>query len=164
MLPQRNGTWRLTVSDKRLIQTLVGVYGFYEKELNEFAIRVWSDAVGDFAIADLEQAFSRHLKDPEAGKWLPKPADIIRQLKGTADEAALIAWGQVLEAVRNRQPLPINGPMEEALRSLGGTSAIARADESQNGFLQRRFVEAFKAYKARSDAPPLLGNDMKSIA
>jgi hypothetical protein len=151
------------VSDKRLIQTLVGVYGFYEKELNEFAIRVWDDAVGDFSIEDLERAFSRHLKDPEAGKWLPKPADIIRQLKGTADEAALIAWGKVLEAVRTRQPLALDGPTGEAIRSLGGASVIARSDESQNGFLQKRFIDAFKAYKARSDEPPLLGNEERKL-
>jgi hypothetical protein len=144
---------------KRLIQTLVGVYGFYQRELDEFSIRIWTDACAEFQINDLERAFAQHLKDPDAGRFLPKPADIIRQLRGNDDEAALIAWGEVLQSVRTGTPISIEGPVGEALASMGGRSAIGRADESQNGFLQRRFVEAFKAYKRRADSTVQIGSN-----
>lgn len=149
------------MNDKRLVQTLVGVYGFYDKELTEFAIRVWKDACSEFDIDALAQAFNRHLRDPEAGRWLPKPADIIRQLRGDTNDAALIAWGHVMTSARAGGGF---GPeftpaAKEAVQSLGGWSVICRADESQNGFLQRRFGDAFKAYRNREESPPLLGQE-----
>lgn len=145
------------IDRKRLVQTLVGVYGFYDRELTEFAIRIWTDAMSDEDGPTVEAAFARHLRDTEAGRFLPKPADILRQLKGDAADSALIAWGEVLQAVRSGGACQLSGPARKAVDDLGGMSVIGRADESQNGFLQRRFVDAFKAYQRREDAPPLLG-------
>jgi hypothetical protein len=31
---------------------------------------------------------------------MPKPADIVRNLQGTASDRSLIAWGKLLEAMR----------------------------------------------------------------
>jgi hypothetical protein len=81
---------------QRLIQTLVGVYSFYDKQLTEFAIRVWLDALDGYDLDRVEQAFTQHLTDPDAGRWLPKPADIAGRLKDDdgrpgADEAWAIA-------------------------------------------------------------------------
>ena len=151
--------------NKRLIQTLVGVYGFYDKELTEFAIRVWGDACAEFDIEALEQAFARHLRDPEAGRWLPKPADIVRQIRGDSNDAALIAWGHVMERARMGGGFGPGASEAErqAVYSLGGWSAICRADESQNGFLQRRFTDAFKAYRHREAVPALAQEVMRRI-
>lgn len=146
------------MTEKRLVQTLVGVYGFYDKELTEFSIRIWLDACAEFDVGLVEQAFNRHLRDPEAGKWLPKPADIIRQLRGDENDAALIAWGKVMQRAAagggfNGEAVP--DAARQAVDSLGGWSTICRANTEHNGFLQKRFIEAFKAYKRREEAPPL---------
>lgn len=148
----------MAIDRARLVQTLVGVHGFYDRELSEFAIRIWAEALDGMPIAAVDEAFARHLRDPEAGRWLPKPADILRQLRGDAEQAALIAWGEVLAAARSGKAT-LDPVAREAVQSLGGMSVIQRADESQNGFLQRRFCDAFKAYRARAEAPPLLGAD-----
>jgi hypothetical protein len=146
---------------KRLVQNLVGVYAFYQRELDEFSIRIWADACAEFDICDIEAAFARHLKDPDAGRWCPKPADIVRQIRGDVDEAALIAWGQVLECVRSGRSDRVDGAARAAVQSMGGLSVIGRSDESQNGFLQRRFCEAFKVYHRReSEEAALLTADV----
>jgi hypothetical protein len=146
------------MNDKqRLVQTLVGVYGFYDKELSEFSIRIWSDALAGIDMATVEEAFNRHLRDTESGRWLPKPADILRQLKGNTEDAALIAWGNVLARARSGGGFG-DGACEatrQAVNAMGGWSVICRANEEQNGFLQRRFVDFFKAYRGREEQAAL---------
>ena len=143
---------------QRLVQTLVGVYGFYDKELTEFAIRIWADSLAGVDPGTAEQAFTRHLRNPDAGRWLPKPADILRQLAGDVGDRALIAWGEVLQAAQAGGMLPISCSenTRNAVNAMGGMGVICRANESDNGFLQRRFVDAFKAYNHREESPPLL--------
>ena len=149
---------------QRLVQTLVGVYGFYDKELTEFAIRIWADAMAEFDLPEVEKALQRHLKDPDCGRWLPKPADVIRQLRGDADEQARLAWADALEFVRGGGFGLLNGPAKEAVNAMGGLSVIGRADESQNGFLERRFVDFYKAYKRRGESPALGVDNVLRIA
>lgn len=150
---------------KRLVQTLVGVYGFYDKELTEFAIRIWSSALDEFSADDIDAAFDQHLRNTEAGRWLPKPADILRHLKGDIGEAALVEWGRVLAAARAGGGKSFGGPTDSALDSIGGMYALRMASEDQQPFLQRQFVAAFRVFKARDDLPPLLAGDvLKRIA
>jgi hypothetical protein len=106
----------------------------------------------------VREAFQRHMRDPEAGRWLPKPADIIRQLKGNVNDQALIAWGEVIAAAK-AGGARFGGAAQQALESMGGMGRIRSAQEAENGFLQRQFVAAFKAYATREEAAPLLGVD-----
>ena len=150
---------------KRFITTLVGVYGFFDRELSEFSIRIWSEALADEAINDIENAFSRHLKDPSAGRFLPRPADILRQLHGDDEDKAQIAWGDVLASARRGGGYwpDCDAATRQAVEALGGWSVVCRSDENNNGFLQRRFLEAFKAYKHREDAPEALRGIVREL-
>lgn len=78
-------------------------------------IGVWWGALSPYEFASVRAAFSDHVKDPEKGKWTPKPADIIGRIKayGTADVPRLTHKRQppdprVLDAIkgmaRRRQP------------------------------------------------------------
>ncbi len=143
------------IDRKRLMPTLAGAYGFYNQELSDFAIRVWVDALDGLDPDVIEQAFARHLRDPDAGRWCPKPADILRQIKGDANERALIAWGHVVAAAKSGGRR-FDGPTQEAIDGMGGMGRIRFSQESELPFLQRQFVASFKAYQQRADNPPLL--------
>jgi hypothetical protein len=140
---------------KRLAATLVGAYAFYDKELTDFQARMWREALSGIDADTIDAAFSRHLRDTRAGKFCPKPADILLQIHGDADDAALIAWGEVISAARSGGG-KFDGPTQEAIDSMGGMGRLRMAGEHENGFLQRQFLASFKAYRARSEAPPWL--------
>lgn len=146
------------IDSQRLAASLVGAYAFYDRELTDFAMRIWSDALDGIEPDVIDAAFARHLRDPDAGRFCPKPADILRQINGDADEHALIAWGRVISAARAGGQR-FDGPTQDAIDSMGGMGRIRMAREDENGFLQRQFVAAFKAYKSRTETPPLIGND-----
>jgi hypothetical protein len=150
------------IDRKRLAATLVGAYAFYDRELTDFAMRIWADALDGIDADTIDAAFARHLRDTDAGRFCPKPADILRQIHGNVDELALVAWGQVIAAAKAGGKL-FEGATQEAIDSMGGMGRIRMSTESENGFLQRQFVAAFKAYKTREDAPPLLASVVRRI-
>jgi hypothetical protein len=145
----------MTTDRKHLVTTLVGVYSFYDKELTEYSIRVWVDALADFDVATVGEAFTRHLRDPDAGRFCPKPADVIRQIRGDRADLALIEWGRVLAAARAGGAL-FTGATQQAVDSIGGMLSLRMSDEKQISYLQRQFTAAFVAYRAREESPPLL--------
>ena len=59
---------------------IVGVMGFYGRSVSSFALDVWWTALKGHDLAAIVDAFNRHLANPDAGQFPPKPADIIRIL------------------------------------------------------------------------------------
>lgn len=148
----------MAIDRTRLVATLVGAHGFYDRELSDFALRIWSDALDGIDADTIDAAFARHLRDHDAGRFCPKPADILRQIHGSADDQALIAWGEVIAAARSGGRR-FDGPTQEAIESMGGMGRLRLASEAENGFLQRQFVAAYKAFRLRASAPPLLEDE-----
>ena len=148
---------------ERLLQTLVAVYAYYDRELSEFAITVWLEDIEGHPIDAVCEAFRRHRRDPEHGRWLPKSADILRQLQGDKAEVALLAWSRLQEqigAVGSYGVPALDAPTRLALQALGGWGAVCRATERELPFLQKRFAEAFGVHQAREErgaSTPLLG-------
>lgn len=141
---------------ERLLQLLAATYAYYERELSEFALQVWVDDLDGYPFAAVAEAFTRHRRDPKRGQWLPKTADILHQLHGDADERALVAWGEVIAAAK-AGGARFDGATQAAIEAMGGMGRLRMAKEEENGFLQRQFVAAFKAFAHREEQPPLLG-------
>lgn len=141
------------IDRQRLMQTLAGVYGFYDRELTPLHLRIWEEALEGRDMPAIEAAFSRHLRDPDSGRFVPKPADILRQISGSTEDSALVAWGDVLSCARRGGGFSEHAcqATREAVAAMGGFSVICRANEEQNGFLQHRFVDLFKAYRQRDN-------------
>jgi hypothetical protein len=136
----------------RIAREVAAVYAFYDRELGDAALAIWADVLADFHPSQVVAALKAHMADPDAGHYCPKPADVIRQIRGNVDEAATLAWADVLRAVRSGDGMSAFDPAAiMALQSLGGVSVVRRADESHNGFLQARFVEAYKAFRHRHE-------------
>jgi hypothetical protein len=149
------------VTDReRLLQTLAATFAYYERELTEFICTVWLEDLEGQPIDAVCEAFVRHRRDPERGQWMPKTADILRQLRGDADEAAAVAWRRVLAAAK-RGGGAFDGPEQQALEAIGGMRRLRLAQESETGHLRREFASAFAAFRAREDrgTSPLLSGE-----
>lgn len=53
---------------------------FYEKPVTKFGMKAWWNALKTDDIGDIEAAIGRHMADPDAGKFAPKPAHIVEIL------------------------------------------------------------------------------------
>lgn len=141
--------------NKRFHEVLAGVHDFYGKELTPFALQVWEQACKQFDVEQVTKALSAHLMDAERGQFMPKPADIVRQLQGTSTDRALLAWGKVFDAMQTvgayRSVVFDDGLIHAVVEDLGGWVKVCRCSGDEIQFLQKRFCDSYRAYAGRQD-------------
>lgn len=137
----------------KFIEALAGVHDFYGKELSDFATRVWVEAVKGFDLQQVTKALSAHLMDPEKGQFMPKPADLVKQLQGTQTDRALVAWGKVagaMSSVGAYTDVVFDDPIIHlCVTDAGGWPKFCRTPYEEQSYLQHRFCEAYRAYANR---------------
>lgn len=150
---------------KRFAETLAGVYELYGKPLSETVLRVWWEAMKSVDFSVFSAALSRHAANPDVGSFVPKPADVIREIVGTRTDVALLAWTKTLDAVRRVgawDSVVFDDPViHRVVEDLGGWPFLCSVDERELPFVEKRFRDAYRAYASRgsldSFSPRLLG-------
>lgn len=141
--------------NQKFYEVLAGVHDFYGKELTPFAAQVWQQACKQFDVEQVTKALSAHLMDPERGQFMPKPADIVRQLQGTHGDRALLAWGKVFSAMSSvgaYRTVVFDDPVIHAvIGDLGGWIKVCRTHNDELPFVQKRFCDTYRAYSGRED-------------
>lgn len=144
----------MIASDKpEFMRLLTDALAFYRQDLSTFALNVWWSACERYSIEQVRQALTAHALDPERGHFAPKPADLVRQLSGTATDRAMIAWGKVMGAISSvgaYTDVVFDDPAIHAvIEDLGGWPKVCRGELSELSYLQHRFTEAYRAYTGR---------------
>jgi len=146
----------MNASDRsQFFKILGGVYDFYGRDLSTFAGTVWWQSCERFDLEQVTKAFSAHLMDAEHGRFLPKPADLVRVLQGTRTDRSLMAWAKVLDAIQHVGAYTSvcfdDGLIHAAIEDMGGWITLCRSTNDELPFLQKRFCDTFKAYTTRGD-------------
>ncbi len=144
--------------DRPQFQTVLqGVYDFYGKALSTHTLSIWWQAMQLFDLAAAAEAFSRHCVNPDTGQFLPKPADIVRMLGGTTQDAALVAWSRVDRAVRSVGPYQSvvfdDALIHRVLVEMGGWIPLWSKTEDEWPFVRNEFVNRYRGYRMRSETP-----------
>lgn len=63
---------------------------------SEEALKLWGLLLAPYPIEDVETALRRHMVE---SPFMPKPADVIRAIDGTAEDRAAAAWALLEDAV-----------------------------------------------------------------
>jgi hypothetical protein len=139
------------MSTKLFAKTLAAAGVIHNREVSEFLIDVYIEALKGYDISDCTKALSRLIK---TSKFMPKPADIIEVLEGDTHGQALTAWPEVERLARNSSEAVSRDPITESVvLEMGGWSRFGRAQYSEYPFLQREFIDRYKTYKT---SPTLL--------
>ena len=148
----------MTPQDSKPFATLVGnVYAFYRQDYSVFAGKVWWEAMKPFDFTAVADAFNRHCVNPDAGQFLPKPADIVRMLQGSTQDAALVAWAKVDRAVRTvgtYRSVAFDDPLiHRVIAEMGGWVLVGGKSEDEWPFARNEFVNRYRGYRMRSETP-----------
>ena len=60
---------------------MVGMATFYDRQLGKAELGMYWQTLNNLSYELLNSAVNRHVKDPQHGRFMPKPADIIAQVK-----------------------------------------------------------------------------------
>lgn len=148
----------MKASDRpKFAQLLTDALAFYRQDVSRFALDVWWAACENFELEQVSKALTAHAMDPDRGQWAPKPADLVRVLRGTLVDRSLIAWGKVLDAIQRvgaYQSVAFDDPaIHVAITDMGGWPQVCRSNADDLPHLQRRFCELHRAYSVRPETP-----------
>lgn len=153
-------------SDFQKFSTLLSdVMAFYKQDVSTFLLSVWWKACDPFDYEQVAKALTAHATNPDGGQFAPKPADLVKQLSGTATDRAMLAWGKALDAasrVGAYTDVVFDDPAIHAVvEDLGGWPKFCRTETKDLSYLQHRFCEAHRAYAGRQqfDYPRRLSGD-----
>ena len=142
--------------DFNLVISAVGE--LYGKPVGEFAISLWWGALKDYDLKAVQEALSRHVRNPDSGQFMPKPADVVKMMQGSTQDSALSAWAKVDKAVRHVGPyksVAFDDPLiHVVLHEMGGWTALGQKTDDEWPFVAREFETRYRGFKARGEIPP----------
>lgn len=148
----------MTELDRKPFFALIAdVYAFYKQDFSKFAGGVWWEAMKPYDFGAVADALNRHCINPDNGQFMPKPADVVRLLAGSTQDAALVAWAKVDRAMRTVGPyqsVVFDDPIvHRVLSEMGGWVELSRKTEDEWPFVRNEFVNRYRGYRARSQVP-----------
>ena len=142
---------------KEFFPLIAGVYAFYRQAFSDFAGGVWWEAMKPYDFDAVKQAMNRHAVNPDAGQFLPKPADVVRMLQGSTQDSALVAWAKVDRAVRvvgTHRSVAFDDPLiHRVVTEMGGWIQLGTKNDKEWPFVQNEFVNRYRGYRSRSETP-----------
>lgn len=142
----------MNAQDKGHFQSImIGAGELYSKEITKPLLQIYFQALQSYTIEQVSSAFTAHMVDTKHGSFMPKPADLVRLIdkdKPNPEDKARISWLAVRNSFSGYYP---NGfKLEDAiaaaaLQSIGGRNTVGMCDNSKIGFLEKQFIDAYKA-------------------
>lgn len=145
----------MTPDDRRAVaEALTATMALYRHSITPQEIRLWIAALADFAAEDIRRALSCHIRDPDVGQYQPKPADIVRNLRGGTATNAAWAWTEVERAARRvggYESVVFSDPaIHLAIEGLGGWVWLCEQPEKDLPFIARRFEALYASARQRA--------------
>lgn len=109
---------------------------------------------GEMSFREAKKALDMHLRTPEReGTFFPKPADLIRIIKGTGADHAQLAWSKVESAVRHvgtyKSVVFDDAIIHRVLADMGGWPMLGQKTEDELPFVANEFRARYHALKSR---------------
>lgn len=140
---------------------ITSVSAIYNHRLDKGAANIYWHILKDYGINNIKKALYSHLKDPENGKFFPKPCDIIQIIDGKPSDKAILAWAKLFKFFSdntiNEKPVIFDDPIiHYCVDVMGGIYKIRSAKLSEEGFKRKEFIDTYNA--AMNDKSSYLNN------
>ena len=136
---------------------MLSVGKIYGKALSKECIELFWLSLQAYPIKAVRFALQQHIANQHAGRFFPKPADVLHMLHAGDEGKAYCAWNEVVAAightgaygdVRFADPL-----IAVILRDMGGWTRLCRSQSADLPFKQKQFSQQYLHYLRQ---PPVL--------
>lgn len=125
----------------------------YGKTLSQDMTLVYWDALSELTDDQFDCAIDGHIKDPNEGVYFPKPAHLIKQVKGTPEKKkeaiereSIMAWSVVMQNLSDGAKWDDYGPRtQRGIKSIGGLYQLKEASYRELNFMRKQFLEYYQA-------------------
>ncbi len=123
------------------------------RPMTDDAKAIWMAILSRYSRDQIVGAFQKHLS---TSVYMPKPADIVTIIDGDPTDRASVAWMKVINAIRevgDYSSICFDDPVIHAVISnMGGWVKLCHIREQEVPFVEKAFVQHYKAFKASDSA------------
>lgn len=131
---------------------MTGLFEMYGKRASPELLEIYFGALTAYDLPDLQRAANGHALDPDAGQFMPKPADFVRHIDGSKATRAMRAWSLVERAIRQvgqYESVTFDDPViHRVIEDMGGWVDLCSTATEKD--LEFRGVEFGKRYQGYS--------------
>lgn len=146
-------------------QIMAGLGELYGKAVSEALTELYWAALKRYEITSIRQAVNIHINNPDAGQFMPKPADIVRYLEGSTETQGMKAWSKVLTAIKRVGPYESivfdDHLIHIVVNDMGGWVELCKISEQEEPFRGREFEKRYSAYVLQK--PPTYPKQLSGI-
>ena len=144
-------------SDRKKFGVMIaGIYDFWERNLSDMALAIWWETLKHLEVDVIEGALFRHMQNPDTGKFIPKPSDVLEQVGGTTADASMLAWSKVVAGQKQwgtHESVAFDDPIiHRVMVDLGGWVWFGQQLTKDLPFIEKRFRDAYRAWLRRGIA------------
>ena len=141
----------------RFLTLLSGIADYYSKSLPEGVISLYWQGLEQYEIGAVEKALWEHTQNPDTGQFMPKIADVTRNLQGRTTDQAALAWSKVDSALRRvgtYSDVVFDDPIiHRVVADMGGWIKFGTMTEEEWPFTGNQFRTRYQGYKMRGEIP-----------
>ncbi len=136
----------------QMLHNLCEMYG--KPRMSDEVAMLHFGALQDYSLEDVRKGFFAALRNPDSGQFMPRPADVIRELSGSGDTRAAVAWAKVREAICRVGHMPSiafdDAIIHAVIADMGGWVKLALITNDELPFRERDFLRIYRGYIGRS--------------
>ncbi len=143
---------------RRFAALMTALSDYYRQEISKGVLGLYWEGLRQYDYEAVEKAAWAHTQNPdEAGRWMPKIADIARMMQGRTDDQAALAWSKVDRAVRHVGALHDvafdDALIHRVLTDMGGWALMDAKTEDEWPFVAKEFQNRYRGYRSRGETP-----------
>ena len=147
---------------KEFVALFLSVYSLYKRKPNDpdpspEVYDIWYNSIREYGFEAVNNAFAKHIKNPDNGQFMPKPADIIRIIEGSNKDKAFAAWTTVEKAigmVGGYESVIFDDPIiHRVIQDMGGWVRICQILEKDISFTSNEFKNRYNAFWSKREIP-----------
>lgn len=130
---------------------MIGMGELYRCQVSKMLIKIYWDVLKLFCWEDVQKAFEAHVKDPDSGQFMPKPADVVRVIRGNSQCQGLQAWTKVEKAIRLVGPyrsVVFDDPIIHSVtQDMGGWIRLCLTLQKDLPFIAKEFQTRYTSHR-----------------
>lgn len=135
----------------QMLHNLCEMYG--KPRMSDEVAMLHFGALQDYSLEDVRKGFFAALRNPDSGQFMPRPADVIRELSGSSDTRAAMAWAKVRHAIERVGHMPSvvfdDAVIHAVVADMGGWVQLSLVTYDELPFRERDFLRFYRAYMGR---------------
>lgn len=145
---------------EEFLKIIIGTGELYEKIPSANSLELYWDDLKELSLDELRRAITQCRRDPERGRFMPKPADILHFARPR--RTAVMIWAEVVRAMEKIGAYESvyfeNGTITAVIKDLGGWPWIC-SQNLEEPWTQKEFERRYEQYSLQGIAlaEPIIG-------